>query len=187
VPVIVTTVHSGSKVAPIWPWRVPDVRLESAPLRPDGSIAIRPQAISQRLSILDMLPFVRTSCFTIALLATLSGCVHRRVTIRTDPPGALVLLDGKETGYTPMSVDFTYYGTREVTLIKDGYETVTSPLPLLTPWYQVFPLEFVTDNFGPGKIRDRRDFTFRLQPQVLVPSGELLERANSLRSEGLLP
>jgi hypothetical protein len=134
-----------------------------------------------------MLPFVRTVCLTGVVLLSLNGCVHRRVTIRTDPPGALVLLDGKELGYTPMSVDFTYYGTRELTLMKDGYETVIAPLPLRTPWYQVFPLEFVTDNFGPGKIRDRRDFTYRLQPQVLVPSGELIERANGLRSEGLLP
>lgn len=134
-----------------------------------------------------MMSILRTTVFAAALLAALSGCVHRRVTIRTDPPGALVLLDGREVGYTPMSTDFTYYGTREVTLIKDGYETLTAPLPLRTPWYQVFPLEFVTDNFGPGKIRDRRDFSFRLQPQVLVPSGELLERANGLRSEGLLP
>ena len=45
-----------------------------------------------------------------------SGCVSRRMTIHSNPPGALVLLDGKEIGYTPCSADFLYYGTREVTL-----------------------------------------------------------------------
>lgn len=143
--------------------------------------------ISTDMAVLDMLSILRTLCFAAVLLGTLSGCVHRRVAIRTDPPGALVLLDGKEAGYTPMAVDFTYYGTREVTLMKDGYETLVAPLPLQTPWYQVFPLEFVTDNFGPGKIRDRRNFLFQLRPQMLVPSQELLDRANGLRSEGLLP
>src|SRR5690606_3614274 len=49
------------------------------------------------------------------LLSQSLGCVHRRMTIRSDPPGALVLLEGEEIGYTPVSVDFTYYGTREIT------------------------------------------------------------------------
>ena len=54
-----------------------------------------------------------------------SGCVSRRMMVYSDPPGALVLLEGQEVGYTPVAVDFLYYGTRELTLIKDGYETKT--------------------------------------------------------------
>ena len=50
------------------------------------------------------------------LACSLSGCVSRRLTIRSDPPGALVELDGRRLGYTPVSVDFTYYATNEITL-----------------------------------------------------------------------
>jgi hypothetical protein len=118
--------------------------------------------------------------------AGLPGCashMQRRMTIRSEPPGALVLLEGEEVGYTPVSLDFTYYGTREITLVKDGYETLTAMQKVQTPWYQRLPLEFVTDNFSPVTIRNRYDFTFTLQRQVIYSNQELLERGNGLRSE----
>jgi hypothetical protein len=111
------------------------------------------------------------------------GCVHRRMTIRSDPPGALVLLDGEEIGYTPTAVDFTYYGTREITLVKDGYETLTTLQRVKSPWYQYFPIDFVSDNLLPCKVNDRHDFTYKLRPSVMVPTRELLERGNGLRTE----
>ena len=70
------------------------------------------------------------------LLATIScGCVHRRLTIRSQPDGARVFVDGKEAGFTPTAVDFTYYATREVRLVKPGFETQTFKVPLAPPWY----------------------------------------------------
>lgn len=114
-----------------------------------------------------------------------TGCVHRRMMIRSDPPGAAVMVDGEEVGYTPMAVDFTYYGTREITLVKDDYRTLTLYQKVPTPWYQIFPLEFVTDNFALTKIRDRRDFTYRMEPEVIMPTQELLDRASGLRSDAL--
>ena len=99
------------------------------------------------------------------LLAFVSGCqiltgcahnMHRRMTIRSEPPGALVLMEGEEVGYTPVGIDFNHYGTREITLIKDGYETVTAMQKIRSPWYQKIPLDFVSDNFSPVKINDRQ-------------------------------
>lgn len=119
-----------------------------------------------------------------ALLASTStGCVYRRMTVRSDPPGALVLVDGEEIGYTPCSLDFTYYGKREITLVKDGYETLTVLQKVPAPWYQYPVIEFVADNLWPHKITNRHDFTYRMQPQVIAPTQELLDRANSLRTE----
>lgn len=109
--------------------------------------------------------------------------MFRRMTVRSDPAGALVMVDGEEVGYTPCSVPFIYYGTREITLIKPGYETLTTMQKVSTPWYQYFPLEFVTDNLVPYKITDRRDFYYRMQPQQIVPTNEVYDRARSLRSE----
>ena len=48
-------------------------------------------------------------------LGSLSGCVERRYTIRTDPPGALVIVNGEEIGPTPVSRSFIYYGDRKIT------------------------------------------------------------------------
>lgn len=123
----------------------------------------------------------------VALMVLVSGsqfgCVHRRMTIRSIPSGALVKVDGEEIGYTPASVDFTYYGTREITLTKDGYETQTVMQKVRTPWYQVFPLDAVSDNLLPFEVTNRHDFTYQLQPKVVVPTEELLNRGNLLRSE----
>ncbi len=122
----------------------------------------------------------------LALLLILPGCVHRRATIRTDPPGAQVLVGDREIGYSPASFDFTWYGTEEVTLRKDGYEIETHYVKIPRPWYQVPPLDFVFDNFAPGRIKDRHEFHFKLRPRQLVPANQLLERGNALRSEAQL-
>uniref|UniRef100_A0A7C2JZ99 PEGA domain-containing protein n=1 Tax=Schlesneria paludicola TaxID=360056 RepID=A0A7C2JZ99_9PLAN len=116
-----------------------------------------------------------------SLLST--GCVSRRMTVISDPPGALVLLEGREIGYTPVSVDFTYYGTRELTLIKDGYETLTVSQPVAKPWYQQPVVEFFADNLTPGHVTDRHQFRFTLQPQRIVPNDELRQRGEMLRGE----
>jgi PEGA domain-containing protein len=120
---------------------------------------------------------------TAALFA--SGCMHRRLTIRSNPPGALVQVDGEEVGHTPVAIDYTYYGTREITLQLAGYKTLTTQVKLATPWYQVFPLEFVTDNFALTKINDRREVSYTLAPEQLEPREYLEDRANNLRSESL--
>lgn len=122
---------------------------------------------------------------SLLLLFTATGCVHRRMTIESVPAQALVVVDGEEVGKTPVSVDFTYYGTREIKLIKDGYETRTIEQPVSAPWYQVPPLDFVSDNFAMGQIPDRRRFVYQLQPKSTgaAQSEGLLNRAQSLRSE----
>jgi hypothetical protein len=123
----------------------------------------------------------------LALLAcavlTTSGCVRRRLTVRSNPPGALVYVDNQQIGTTPCSVDFTYYGTREIRLIKPGYETLTVNQPIPTPWYQIPGVDFVSENLTPTKIRDNRTVTFDMQPQIIVPTQQILDRAEELRQE----
>ncbi|MEX2119801.1 MAG: PEGA domain-containing protein [Pirellulales bacterium] len=103
------------------------------------------------------------------------------MTIRSNPPGALVYIDNYEIGTTPVSTDYLYYGTRKFRLIKDGYETLTVEQRIAPPWYQVFPLDFVSENLVPAEIRDERTLDFQLMPQRMVPTRELRERAESLR------
>lgn len=113
------------------------------------------------------------------------GCVHRRVTINSIPSGALVKVDGRDIGYTPASFDFTWYGTREVQLLRDGYETHTEMVEIPAPLYQKFPLDFVSDNFLGRHVTDHRQFAFQLQPKRTDMSSSVMQRAGSLRSEAL--
>lgn len=115
------------------------------------------------------------------LFVTLPGCVRRQLTVQSNPPGALVYVDNQQIGTTPCSVDFIYYGTREIRLIKPGYDTLTINQPIPSPWYQVPPLDFVSEVLVPYKIRDNRTVAFNLQPQMMIPTEELIERGNQLR------
>jgi hypothetical protein len=112
-----------------------------------------------------------------------SGCVYRRLVVRSDPPGAQVILDGQEVGNTPVAVPFTYYGTRQLTLVKPGYETRTELVKIPAPWYQYVPLDFVSDNLLLGQVTDRHEINWQLSAQGVVPLEKLQERAESLRSE----
>ena len=116
------------------------------------------------------------------LLCTLNtGCVQRRMTVRTNPPGALLYVDDYEIGTTPVSLPFTYYGTRKFRLVKDGYETLTEMRSIPPPWYEIVPIDFVAETFVPGQIRDQRTLDFQLRPQAVVPTEQLLSRAEDLR------
>jgi hypothetical protein len=116
-----------------------------------------------------------------ALVAAQSGCVQRRLTIRSNPPGAVVFIDNEEIGATPIATDFIYYGAREIRLVKAGYETVTVLQEIPPPWYQYFPIDFFAENVVPYEIRDERVLDFQLRPQMMVPTEELLQRGEALR------
>ena len=117
--------------------------------------------------------------------AAATGCVRRRLLIRSSPPGALAYVDNQQIGVTPVSTGFTYYGTRTVTLVKDGYETMTVKHNFDAPWYQVPPLDFVSENLVPQEIRDERVLDFTLVPQRLAPAEETLQNAENLRRSAL--
>jgi len=121
------------------------------------------------------------------IVILLSGCVQRRLTISSNPPGAIVKVDDVEIGRTPVSTGFTYYGTRKIQLAKAGYETLTVLQPVPTPWYQWPGIDFVSEHFVPGKIHDDRLFSYNLEPAVTVPTDQLLERAQELRQQSVAP
>lgn len=111
-----------------------------------------------------------------------NGCVRRRMTLRTNPAGAVAFVDDQRIGVTPVSTPFTYYGTRKIQLFKDGFEPLTVKQRFSVPWYEYPPLDFFVENFWPGEIRDERVVDFEMMPQQIVPHDELLGRAEMLRS-----
>jgi hypothetical protein len=107
--------------------------------------------------------------------------VRRRLTVRSNPPGAQVFVDDQEIGTTPCSASFVYYGTRKITLVKDGYRIETVFQKLNPPWYEIPPLDFVSENLVCRELRDERIVDVQLVPEEYVPPQKLVERAQALR------
>ena len=124
---------------------------------------------------------VRFALLAAVLGLLAAGCVERRVVIRSNPPGALVYVDDHEVGITPVAFSPIYYGNRKIRLVKDGCETKTVIEPMLPPWYEVPPLDFISENVVPGTLHDSRTLDFQLEQQRVVPKEELLARAEDLR------
>lgn len=113
----------------------------------------------------------------------LSGCVVRRYTVRTDPPGALVIVNDEALGPAPASRSFEYYGDRRITLMKDGYETQTIIQPISAPWWDNYLTEFFTENLVPWVVRDERDYTFKMAPARTPSMEEVSTRAEAMRND----
>ncbi|TWT48344.1 PEGA domain-containing protein [Botrimarina hoheduenensis] len=117
------------------------------------------------------------------LCMTPTGCIRRRLTVRSNPPGATVQLDNQPIGVTPASTDYVYYGTREVKLSMPGYETLTVNQPLPTPWYAWPGVDFLTENLWPFTIEDKREVSFNLARQRMAPANEIIGRGEQLRRQ----
>jgi hypothetical protein len=103
------------------------------------------------------------------------------MTLVSNPPGAVAFVDEQRIGVTPVSTPFVYYGTRNIRLVKDGFETLAVKQPFRVPWYEFPPLDFVVENLWPHEVRDERVVEFDLIPQQVVPNEKLLDRGEMLR------
>lgn len=123
----------------------------------------------------------RSAMVAAALLAPalLGGCLERRLTITSEPPGALVWLNDVEVGRTPVDVDFEWYGTYDVRLALEGHEPLTTSAKADAPVHEwpgidlfaaVLPVEFRND------VR----WHFELEP-ALTDRDALLDRARETR------
>ena len=56
----------------------------------------------------------------------LGGCVRRVVDITSDPSGALVRMNGREIGTTPVEVEIVYYGDYDIQLSRAGCEPLST-------------------------------------------------------------
>ncbi len=115
------------------------------------------------------------------LLLANSGCVRRRMTVRTNPPGAQVYVDRQLIGTSPASSSYTFYGTRHIEVVADGYRTEKVLRKLNPPWYQLPPLDFISETLWPGEIRDERIIDITMTPEQPLPSEVLTASGNRLR------
>ena len=111
-----------------------------------------------------------------------SGCVERELTINTQPQGALVILNDEETGTSPVTVSFEWYGDYDVRISKEGYETLKTHHNLEAPWYDNFPFDFFAW-LNPERIVDEYEWSFELVPKKEISRKELIEDAEELKKQ----
>ena len=117
------------------------------------------------------------------IAVALAGCVERRLTINTEPQGAIVVLNDQQIGESPVTVPFNWYGDYWVRVSKDGYETLNTHRELEAPLHDYLPFDLFVQILYPGHIVDTYEWTFELEPQTYPTPEELIEHARSLRAE----
>lgn len=119
-----------------------------------------------------------------ALLA--AGCVERTMKIQTSPPGATVIVNDEEVGVSPAKFAFTWYGDYDIVLRKPGYKTLKTHYELKPPWYQIPPMDFVSECLTPQMLRDHHELpTYTLEPADEGLAADIVERAEEMRDRTL--
>jgi hypothetical protein len=103
--------------------------------------------------------------FLIGCIFMTAGCVQRKLTVKSDPPGAQVYFDDKYIGETPVDFDFEWYWQHKVELKKEGYETVSNFEEIKAPVYMWIPFDLAVELL-PFTVRDERELTYTLKPYV---------------------
>ena len=106
------------------------------------------------------------------------------MTINSNPPGATVYVDGHQLGKTPVSTDFTYYGTRNIRLEMDNYQTMVVKQKVTPPWYEFPPFDFFSETFSANEVKDHHMWTYDLQQRAISSDDQIMERANAFAFEG---
>jgi hypothetical protein len=121
---------------------------------------------------------------TAAVLLAVAGCVERKMLIRSDPPGAMITLDGQTLeSRTPAEVPFDFGGTRSVTLSAPGHRVLETTAELSDPWFTYFPLDIGAEFLWPGTIEDAQAFDFKLEPYAAQLTPDLKAEAKKRLAE----
>ncbi len=129
--------------------------------------------------------------FTLTLLAAMccsGGCLKRTISVTTEPPGALVWINDVEVGRTPLETDFTFYGTYDVRVRREGYEPLITSAKAKTPVQELPGVDLLAE-VAPVRLHNIVHWHW-----VLVPLAEqaqskeqaekdLLARAGGLRAQ----
>ena len=121
-------------------------------------------------------------CWALVVLTGICcGCVERTLTIASNPPDALVHLNDQEVGRTPFSRRFLWYGTYEVQVRHEGYETLNTATPVIAPWWQWVPFDLLAE-LAPLKLYDEHRISYTLKPlsRVQVDPEAIVERGERL-------
>ena len=129
-----------------------------------------------------MIRRVRSIMILLLMLPLLcTGCVRRTISIVTEPPGALVWLNDREVGRTPIEVEFLYYGTYDVRIVKDGYEPLITFGRADAPLWDMVGIDLAAELL-PLELHSRIEWIYQLEPAMFDEPG-LIQRARDLRAQ----
>lgn len=129
---------------------------------------------------LPMKPLLLIPTFGLALFA--GGCIQRTITVTSEPTGALVYLNDSEVGRTPVTVPFTFYGTYDVRVEKEGYQSLNTQQKTKAPWWEAPGPDLLAEAM-PGTRRVQLKWNYTLTPSEEVAPDDLIERAKELRQQ----
>lgn len=118
----------------------------------------------------------------VAILVCGCGSVQRELTVKTEPAGAVVLLNDEEIGTSPVTVSFNWYGDYRVSISHEGYATLNTHKKLSAPWYDYFPFDLMR-LMWPAKTTDRYEWTFKLEEPQAPSREQLIKSATELRGD----
>jgi len=120
--------------------------------------------------------------------ALLAGCLERRVSITSEPSNAVVYVNDVEVGRTPVDADFTYYGSYDVRIDKEGFEPLRTKAVARAPIYEYPPFDLLAIA-APLGIDTTVKWHFDLTPSLDATQSTqeleqgLIERAANLRRQ----
>ena len=171
----------------VTPFRGPRVRIPPSPPL-SRRRAARPAALTHH-ALQSTVSLSSQRLFTTALLALVStGCLaERHLIVETEPPGALVEMDWKAIGETPLDLIIDHPGRRRLFITLDGYEPVLRDVDFPETRSDSFPLDIFTELLNPLPKDRVQSITIKLAPYQSVKEIDLtpvLERAELLRRAG---
>ncbi len=116
----------------------------------------------------------------------LPGCLERRLTITSEPPGATATVNGVEIGRTPVSASFVYYGDYDIELQHEGSEPLRARATARAPLYEYAPIDLFASAL-PFTLSSNIAWHYALEPERsrVLPRPQLeqglRERAAALR------
>jgi hypothetical protein len=134
-----------------------------------------------------------TIIFLAAFTACLTGCVERKLTIGSDPSGAILYLNDQEIGRTPITVPFTWYGDYDIRLRLERNEG-TAENPKIVRYYlhthketkipafEIVPMDFFAEVL-PIPFKDEQVWAFPIPRVEEIPDKELLDKAEELKGQ----
>ncbi len=142
-----------------------------------------------------MIKTIRSFHFLIlvVIIFAFSGCVTRSLTVKTNPGNALVYIDDALIGESPVTMPFTFYGTRKIMIERkdeDGvltHERTIAFEKIKAPVYEIFPLDFFSEIVWPFEIKDDQVFSYNLVEldpiSIKERQARMLESAEELRQK----
>jgi hypothetical protein len=81
-----------------------------------------------------------------------------------------------------MTRDFTWYGTYDVVLRKEGYETLKTEGQVIAPWWQWVPIDLFAELLP---LHDQRELAYTMRPYAAatLDPQQMLSRAEGMETQ----